>query len=197
MQPSPPGSSRSVGPPPTISFFAAAAAAFALGALVSENRAQQEDGEDLAGVSVGGLEEMAVDDGPGVVRRSSRERGKRLSPAYLSALSAQALSVHETSATFDLDYLVACILQVLLLLHGGLAAGVRATGAGVDGPGRAGKRKSRKTQTSAGGTLFPLVSIVPSVFFFIPLPILIRSFVCAGRENGEYCAPDGSRGRPG
>lgn len=36
-------------------------------------------------------------------------------------LSTEALSVHEASATFNVDYLLACILQVLFLLQGGYA----------------------------------------------------------------------------
>ncbi|EMD31709.1 hypothetical protein CERSUDRAFT_69197 [Gelatoporia subvermispora B] len=69
------------GPHPTLSFFAVASAAFALGALGAE--------------------------------------GAEADPAALHALSEQALGVFEKTAPYDLDAVVAMLLQVLYLLHDG------------------------------------------------------------------------------
>ena len=76
---------------PTLSFFAAAAAGFALGAL-----AWQEEN-----------------------RRSMDEARLAVSADNLWALSKQTLSVFEASSPPDLDSLVAMIMQTLFLLHDG------------------------------------------------------------------------------
>ncbi|TCD68800.1 hypothetical protein EIP91_009814 [Steccherinum ochraceum] len=78
---------------PTLSFFAAAAAAFALGALVANE----------AGDSGG----------------SPGPPGSIPSPAALYALSEQALGLFEKTSSYDVDSLVAMILQVLYQLHEG------------------------------------------------------------------------------
>ncbi len=83
-------------PRPTLSFFAAASAAFALGALMAK------DEGDLAPPSIA--------DGEVVARNS---------PAELFALSDQALSVFEKTSSYDVDSVVAMLLQVLYLLHDG------------------------------------------------------------------------------
>ncbi|THH00267.1 hypothetical protein EW026_g2229 [Hermanssonia centrifuga] len=83
-------------PRPTLSFFAAASAAFALGALMAK------DEGDLAPPSTA--------DGEVVARNS---------PAELFALSDQALSVFEKTSSYDVDSVVAMLLQVLYLLHDG------------------------------------------------------------------------------
>jgi hypothetical protein len=90
------------------------------------------------------------------------------SPAFLFALSMQALSVHEMGAHFDLDYLVACILQTLFLLHDG-GGGKETAGREISGEAEneggeesllgikaKGKAKSKET---LGNTIFPLVRI--------------------------------------
>jgi len=146
-------SAISSAPPPTISFFAAAAAAFAVGTLLTGKR----NGESVeADESL-----MVVDDEFGGRRRrgSNRPRPKsgsgKPSPAFLYALSVQALTVHEARAPFDLDYLIACLLQVLFLLQD---------------RGRKARTKDRKL--GVGATLFPLVCLPFSsarVFVFASL----------------------------
>ena len=92
--------------PSTASFFAATAATFALGALLGS----KDDPDD----------DISVDPSRrALLRQTGANVPKRLSPAYLHALSAQALSVHEASAPIDIDYLLACILQVIFHLQGG------------------------------------------------------------------------------
>lgn len=81
--------------PPTASLFAATTAAFALGALTSGDiESRDAESQDL---------------------RCASEP----SHASLFALSVQSLTVHEFAFVYDLDYLIACILQVLYLLHSG------------------------------------------------------------------------------
>ena len=84
---------RASAPTPTLSFFSAACAAFALGALISRdsNATSGADGET----------------------------GPRNTPAGLFALSEQALSFFERTNSYDIDSLVAMLLQILYLLHDG------------------------------------------------------------------------------
>ena len=118
--------------PSTASFFAVTAATFALGALLASKHDQDDDDASsypssspmaMFRTSQSGSvdDRMAVDGGARFSLRTTGggARSKRLSPAYLHALSAQALSVHEASAPFDVDYLLACILQVMFFLQGG------------------------------------------------------------------------------
>jgi len=91
---------------PTLSFFAAASAAFALGSLV-----RRACGSHLTS-SEGGNATFSnpppfPDHDPGT------------SPSALFALSEQALAIFEKSYNYDLDYMVATILQVIYLLHDG------------------------------------------------------------------------------
>jgi hypothetical protein len=118
---------------PTVSFFAAAAGTLALGAQANRDQNGNEPSDDDA---------MAVDDivllhGRPLPRRtpsvaSSSQGGKKprtmksshpsksaASPAMLFALSEQALDIFEKSNTYDLDYLVALIMQALYMLHDG------------------------------------------------------------------------------
>lgn len=91
---------------PTLSFFAAASAAFALGSLVQRTNdgrsAPLEDGS-------------ATPSNP----HSSPDHDQSTSPAALLVLSEQALAIFERSYNYDLDYMVATILQVIYLLHDG------------------------------------------------------------------------------
>ena len=84
-----PGSSS---PKPTLSFFAAASAAFALGAIMARDSG-----------------ESSTD--PDVVQRNS--------PAALFALSKQSLGLFEDTSVYDVDSVIAMLLQVLYLLHDG------------------------------------------------------------------------------
>ncbi|KIM92184.1 hypothetical protein PILCRDRAFT_114018 [Piloderma croceum F 1598] len=123
-------------PKPTLSFFAAAAGALALGAQA--NRDQNGNGIDEDNA-------MAVDDvvlhgGASSRSASSSSQVKKVrttastqsyqtpntdsrrsfaSPTMLFALSEQALDIFEKSNVYDLDYLVALIMQALYMLHGG------------------------------------------------------------------------------
>ncbi|KAL4076759.1 hypothetical protein V8B97DRAFT_1496443 [Scleroderma yunnanense] len=113
---------------PTISFFAAVAAAFALGTLVDREVADEE-----MRIMVAARSEGVVIDDPSTSRAPSRRRheassvqGKKnkgthketaSSPSVLLALSQQALSLSEKSSSYDLDFLVTMILHVLYTLH--------------------------------------------------------------------------------
>lgn len=123
-------------PKPSLSFFAAAAGALAVGAQA--NRDQNENGIDEENA-------MAVDDmvlhgsaSSRSVSSSSQAKKARTtastqvyqapntdnskssaSPAMLFALSEQALDVFEKSNAYDLDYLVALIMHALYMLHSG------------------------------------------------------------------------------
>ncbi|EIW79721.1 hypothetical protein CONPUDRAFT_58514 [Coniophora puteana RWD-64-598 SS2] len=90
---------------PPISFFAAASAAFALGGLLDKSADEQAES----------LRSDPVRNGKIISKDTAS------APAVLFALSQQALTVFENSNTYDLDYLVAMILQVLYVLHEGKA----------------------------------------------------------------------------
>lgn len=87
---------------PTLSFFAAASAGFALGSLVRNRLVPLED--DNATYS---------DSYP------FTDRDPKTSPITLFVLSEQTLTIFERSHNYDLDYMVAIILQVIYLLHEG------------------------------------------------------------------------------
>jgi len=91
---------------PTLSFFAAASAAFALGSLV-----RSTNDSCLASLE-GGNASLSNP-------CSLTDRDPSSSPAALFALSEQALAMFEKSYNYDLDYMVAIILQVIHLLHEG------------------------------------------------------------------------------
>lgn len=92
---------------PSLSFFAAASAAFALGSLVCR-RTNASFLTSLEGGKPAPSNHCAlVDEDPGT------------SPAALFALSEQALNHFERSHNYDLDYMLAMILQVMYLLHDG------------------------------------------------------------------------------
>lgn len=110
---------------PTVSFFAAVAAAFALGMLIDREVADEE--ARIIAVHTEGTV------GDSSARPPSRRRQAELpnlgrkckgiqkdaasSPAVLLALSQQALSMFEKSNLYDLDFLVTMILHVLYTLH--------------------------------------------------------------------------------
>ena len=120
---------------PTVSFFAAVAGALAVGAQAIKDRGSS--GEDNA---------MVVDDttlnsppsrrasivafsDPGKKPKTSNNTRPSQPPsvgnkygvhsATLFALSEQALDIFEKSGTYDLDFLIALIMQALYMLHDG------------------------------------------------------------------------------
>lgn len=91
---------------PTLSFLAAASAAFALGSLVrstNDNYLASPEGENATFSNPYPLTDCDPSN----------------SPAVLFVLSEQALAIFERSHNYDLDYMVAMILQVVYLLHEG------------------------------------------------------------------------------
>lgn len=91
---------------PTLSFFAAASAAFALGSLVQRTNDSRSASLEGGNPSLSDPYLLSDDD-------------PSTSPAALFALSEQALAIFEKSYNYDLDYMVATILQVIYLLHDG------------------------------------------------------------------------------
>ncbi|KAI0357665.1 hypothetical protein OH77DRAFT_1494588 [Trametes cingulata] len=103
--PPPPGSGGADrnAPKPTLSFFASACAAFALGALVARDEEPEREGPAASNV-------------PQPTSAPSDSMG---TSATLFALSEQALQLFEKTAAYDLDSVMAMILQVLCMLHEG------------------------------------------------------------------------------
>ncbi|KAI0753333.1 hypothetical protein C8Q80DRAFT_507598 [Daedaleopsis nitida] len=105
-----PGSSNGTGsarssinaPKPTLSFFSAACAAFALGALV----ARDDDPDSGDPTAPSPSPSIAIGDTVGT-------------PAMLFALSEQSLQLSEKTTPYDLDAVIAMIMQVLFMLHEG------------------------------------------------------------------------------
>lgn len=95
-------SSNMNAPKPTLSFFSAACAAFALGALVARDDDLRPEGGDPSTPTPGA--------GGGDTSGT---------PAMLLALSEQALQLFEKTAAYDLDTVIAMLLQVLYMLHEG------------------------------------------------------------------------------
>ncbi|KAH9851054.1 hypothetical protein C2E23DRAFT_733557 [Lenzites betulinus] len=93
------GASRHA-PKPTLSFFAAASAAFALGALVARDEPPENS-----------------DPSPPAVPPSPTDSAG--ASATLFALSEQALQLSEKTAAYDPDSVISMILQVLFMLHEG------------------------------------------------------------------------------
>ena len=90
---------------PTLSFFAAASAAFALGSLV--RRTSDSSLTSPEGGNASPNPYPLMDQAPSTA------------PAALFVLSEQALTIFERSYNYDLDFMVAMILQVIYLLHDG------------------------------------------------------------------------------
>jgi len=102
-----PSTSRdSVPARPTLSFFAAASAAFALGSLVQRTNDSRSASLEGGNATLSDSYHLPDND-------------LNTSPAALFVLSEQALSIFERSYNYDLDYMVATILQVIYLLHDG------------------------------------------------------------------------------
>lgn len=91
---------------PTLSFFAATSAAFALGSLIRRTN-------DTCFVSLEG------GNAPPASAQHFADEDPCSYPAALFSLSEQALNIFERSYNYDLDYMVATILQVMYLLHDG------------------------------------------------------------------------------
>ncbi|KAI0080387.1 hypothetical protein K474DRAFT_1560025, partial [Panus rudis PR-1116 ss-1] len=98
-----------VSPKPTLSFFAAAAAALALGALISQDGASRPSTSDSSHRS---------SNTPSPANSTTATEAST-NPAALFALSDQALGLFEKSSAYDIDYLVAMDLQILYHLHDG------------------------------------------------------------------------------
>ncbi|KAI0942812.1 hypothetical protein AcV7_002119 [Taiwanofungus camphoratus] len=101
-------------PKPTLSFFAATCAAFALGGLV----ARANDGEG-AGVAAEPSSSSASHPPSAADAADVDPDSQRYLPGALYALSDQALSLFEKTSLYDLDSVIAMILQVLYHLHDG------------------------------------------------------------------------------
>ena len=121
-----PNGRNSPTPKPTLSFFAAVAAAFALGTLVDREIAEEEARLDVAHGDSVILDDSSSrpsarkkPDIPPIPNKKCKGIAKDAmsSPAVLFALSQQALSLFEKSSPYDLDFLVAMILHVLYALH--------------------------------------------------------------------------------
>ena len=98
----------SASPKPTLSFFAAAAAAFALGALIARDSSEPSQPSPGAGTGESGGSHASS---PAVVPNEG------YNPVALYALSDQALELFEKTSPYDVDSVVAMILQVLYRLH--------------------------------------------------------------------------------
>ena len=124
--PTPSSNRTSLTPRPTLSFFAAVAAAFALGTLVDREISEEEARLDVAlgdGVthddSSSRPSSRRKPDLPPIPNKKCKGITKDAvcSSAVLFALSQQALSLFEKSSPYDLDSLVTMILHVLYALH--------------------------------------------------------------------------------
>ena len=122
---------------PTLSFFGAAAAALALGAQANRDRDGNSIDEDndmaMDNISNGGASSRSANSSSSCQSEKARTTSGMLSyqipntdlnrpsasPTLLFDLSEQALYIFEKSCTYDLDYLIALVMQVLYLLHGG------------------------------------------------------------------------------
>lgn len=119
-------------PQPTVSLFAAVAAAFALGAQASASRSGLSSNDRTDDVTFSGRPLKKLSGPSGVGKKAKTATGAvipavpeaktpatNMSPAALFALSEQALDLFEKSNTYDVDYLIAMILRALYMLHDG------------------------------------------------------------------------------
>lgn len=112
----PPGKKAKAPPPkPTLSFFASACAGLALGALVASKAKPESLGPDRSPTS----QHSGSRPGTSSSSRAQDEpsEAERCNHAALFALSEQALGLAERTAAYDVDAVVAMLLQVLYLLH--------------------------------------------------------------------------------
>ena len=233
-------------PKPTLSFFAAACAAFALGALVSRDDNPgpgpgSGSGGDPAAPSPsdnssgnnpndGGVNNDnnggagdGSDGAPGTGAGAGAGAGAgdaSGTPAMLFALSEQALQLAEKTAAYDLDCVVAMIVQVLYMLHEGrmsVAQGVfPLVSGGFAGWGFGVLVCGVLVVSFLRFLLFSLSAFPAFLYFHFPrspagpffhLPRLLWSanslcggltgvFLCAGGHDGERGADDGPRDGP-
>ncbi|KAA1471933.1 hypothetical protein DENSPDRAFT_777559 [Dentipellis sp. KUC8613] len=99
--------------PPTLTFFASVAAAFALGVLICKENEAASDAEQARN---GGAKAARMDESAPSQRSSAWHK---CSPTGLHMLSMQALATNEFTNMYDTDYLIASIMQILFLLHDG------------------------------------------------------------------------------
>jgi hypothetical protein len=101
-------------PAPTLSFFASVSVAYALGVLVcKENETASEIDAQKANA---GLKNPRLEDN----RSASSQKAaawNKYSASGLFSLSRQAMAAFEMAHTYDLDSVVAYLLQILYLLH--------------------------------------------------------------------------------
>jgi len=127
---------------PTLSFFAAAAGALAVGAQANrdQDRNSIDEDNDIAMddiLSNGGgassrsaTNSSSFSSSSGLYKKARTTSGMQpyqipntdlnrssASPNVLFALSEQALDIFEKSCTYDLDYLITLVMQVLYMLH--------------------------------------------------------------------------------
>ncbi|KAI0342357.1 hypothetical protein BDW22DRAFT_186968 [Trametopsis cervina] len=96
--------SKASSPKPTLSFFSASCAAFALGALMTRDHPSDNPGSSSS--SSPSPEEEAM-------------RVRRSDPTALFALSEQCLHFFEKTHAYDVDSVIAMLLQILYMLHDG------------------------------------------------------------------------------
>ena len=225
-------------PKPTLSFFSAACAAFALGALVSRDDnpgagpgpengngnggdpaapsppENNNGGGNGSGASGGGGVDNnggagdGSDGGNGVGAGAGAGTGAgdaSGTPAMLFALSEQALQLAEKTAAYDLDCVVAMVVQVLYMLHEGRMSVAQGVFPLVSGG-----------FWGFGSSPFPLTFLFPRIHLSslsphphpirVPSPFcrgwwIVSGFneyggltrMCAGGQDGERGADDGSR----
>ena len=99
-------------PKPTLSFFAASCAAFALGALLTRDVGSDSPSSSSNTAPSSSSSFSSSPNEEEITRRSTN-------PAALFALSEQALGLFEKTGAYDLDAVVAMLLQVLYMLHDG------------------------------------------------------------------------------
>ncbi|KZT04865.1 uncharacterized protein LAESUDRAFT_657038 [Laetiporus sulphureus 93-53] len=107
-------------PKPTLSFFAASCAAFALGALVCKsnstsaiaNPSQPQESTDRPSTASSSSSSSAS-------QAQAQVKEDEADPAALFALADQALGLFEKTSLYDLDAVIAMILQILYHLHDG------------------------------------------------------------------------------
>ena len=104
-------------PKPTLSFFASACAGLALGALVASKGSPGSPGPDRSPASHHSSSRPGTSSSSNMKAQDEPSEAERCSHAALFALSEQALSLAERTAAYDVDAVVAMLLQVLYLLH--------------------------------------------------------------------------------
>lgn len=96
---------------PTMSFFSAVCAGFALASRVASG---------VQSPLLSPSSHHSHTSPPAASHHYRTSSSTTPSPQYLWVLSRQALTLHELTATYDLDYIIALILQILFLLYDGM-----------------------------------------------------------------------------